>query len=98
VGDLLNASFFLDPGDSQLHSPSSDTDVGVYVDDFVMEAGNADGKVATADQSERAADEGMLLDVGGFEVVAEGFFRACVVNFAIVARQRYLGVGGAGVW
>jgi len=49
-----------------------DTDVGAYVDNSVMEAGNADSRVATADQSDRAADEGMLVDLGGFEAVDEG--------------------------
>ena len=66
MGDLLNASFSLEPGFSKVQSPSFDTDVGAYTDDSVMEAGDADGTVATADPGDRAAVEGMLVDVYGF--------------------------------
>jgi len=56
AGDLLNASFFLEPGVSPVHSSALDTVVGVYAEDSVMHVGDADGTVAMVDTDDRAAD------------------------------------------
>jgi len=80
VGDFLNTSFFLEPGVLQVQSSASNTDVGVYADDSVVHVGDADGTVATVDTGDRAADEGMMVNVGGFEAVVEGFFADASVD------------------
>jgi len=87
VEDLLNASFFLDPGVSQVQSLSPDTDVGAFTDDSIMEAGDAD----TADPGDRAADEGMLVHVGGSEAVTEGFYADVSAPLPLLLDQNALG-------
>jgi len=78
AGDPLDPSL-------QVQSPSLITDFGTFTVDSVIEAGDADDTVATADLGDRAADEGMLVDMGRFGAVAEGFFAVCAVALAIVA-------------
>ena len=92
VGDFLNTSFFLEPGVLQVQSSASNTDVGVYADDSVVHVGDADGTVATVDTGDRAADEGMMVDVGGFEAVAEGFFADASAPSPLLLNQDTLGV------
>jgi len=74
--DLLNASFFLEPGVSPVHSLALDTVVGVYAEDSVMHVGDTDGTVAMVDTDDQAADAEMMVDLGGLEDVVEGFFAA----------------------
>ena len=57
-----------------MHSTALDTVVGVYADDSVMHVGDADGTVATVNTDDRAADEEMMVDLGGLEDIVEGFF------------------------
>eukprot|EP00277_Geminigera_cryophila_P042546 CAMPEP_0173081904 /NCGR_PEP_ID=MMETSP1102-20130122/17689_1 /TAXON_ID=49646 /ORGANISM="Geminigera sp., Strain Caron Lab Isolate" /LENGTH=264 /DNA_ID=CAMNT_0013956851 /DNA_START=81 /DNA_END=873 /DNA_ORIENTATION=- len=75
AGDLLNAvlSFFLEPEVSPVHSLALDSVVGVHAEDSVMHVGDADGTVAVVDMDDRAADAGMMVDLGGLADVVEGF-------------------------
>jgi len=45
VGDLLNASYFMEIWVSPVHSSTLDTVVGVYADDSVMHVGDADERL-----------------------------------------------------
>jgi len=92
VGDLLNASFFLEPGVSQVQSLALHTDIGVYADDSVMHVGDADGTGATVDAGDRATGERMMVVVGDFEAVAEGFFADASAPSPLLLNQDALGV------
>jgi len=74
AGDLLNASFFLEPEVSPVHSSALDSVDGVHAEDSVMHVGDTDGTVAMVDMADRAADAEMMVDLGGLEDVVEGFF------------------------
>jgi len=89
---LLNASFFLEPGVSPVHSSALDTVVGVYVDDSVMLVGDADGTVARVDTDDRAADEEMMVDLGGLEDVVEVFFADVSASAPLSLDQVTLGL------
>jgi len=104
AGDLLNASFFLEPGVSPVHSSALDAVVGVYAENSVMHVGDADGTVhvgdadgtvAMVDTDDRAANAEMRVDLGGLEDVVEGFFAAASAP-SPVTQPGYLGDGGAG--
>ena len=96
AGDLLNASFFLEPGVSPVHSLALDTVVGVYAEDSVMHVGDADGTVhvgdadgtvAMVDTDDPAADAEMRVDLGSLEDVVEGFFAAALAPWPLSLDQ-----------
>ena len=92
VGDLLNASSFLEPEVSPVHSSALDSVVGVYAEDSVMHVGDADGTVAMVDTDDRAADAEMVVDLGGLEDVVEGFFAAASAPSPVLLDQVTLGM------
>ena len=73
-GDVLNASFFLEPGVSKVQSLALHTDIGVYADGSVMHVGDADGTGTTVNVGDRATGERLMVVVGDFEAVTKGFF------------------------
>jgi len=69
AGDLWNVSFFMEPGVSQVQSPSLVSDFGFYTVDCVMEVVNAGSSVKTVDLGDGDAFERIPEDVGGFGTV-----------------------------
>jgi len=61
AGDLLNASFFLEPEVSPVHSSALDLVVGVHAEDSVMHVGDADGTVAMVDTDDRGNSSQLTL-------------------------------------
>jgi len=88
----LNASFFLEPEVSPVHSLALDSVVGVYVEDSFMHVGDADGTVAIVDTDNQAADTEMMVDLGGLEDVVEGFFAAASALSPVPLDQVTLGM------
>jgi len=71
AGDLWNASFFLEPEVSPVHSSALDSFDGVHTEDSFMHVGDADGTVAMVDTDDRAADAEMMVNLGGLEDAVE---------------------------
>jgi len=92
VGDLLNASFFLEPEVSPVQSSALDSVVGVFAEDSVTHVGDADGTVAMVDTDDRVADAEMMVDLSGLEDVVEGFFAAASAPWPVSLDQVTLGM------
>ena len=92
AGDLLNASFFLEPEVSPVDSSALDSVVDVHAEDSVMHVGDADGTVVMVDTDDRAADAEMVVDLGGLEDVVEGFFAAASAPSPVLLDQVTLGM------
>ena len=92
TGDLWNVSCCIEPGVSQVQSPSSVLDFGFDTVDSVMEVGDAGGSLTMVDLGNGVAVGGMLEDVSDFEAVAEGFFVQAPSPTSLVLDQDALGV------
>jgi len=92
AGDLLNASFFLEPEVSPVHSSALDSVVGVYAEGSVMHVGDADVTVALVDTDDRPTDAEMLVDLDCLEDVVEGFFAVVLSPSPVSVDQVTLGM------
>jgi len=91
TGDLWNVLCYMEPGVSQVQSPSSFSDFGFNTVESVTEAGDAGSSLATVDLGDGVAVEGMPEDVGGFEAVAAGFFVQAPSPSSLVLDQDAMG-------
>ena len=87
-----NVSCSMEPGVSQVRSPSSVSDFDFETVDSVMEVGDAGGSVPTVDLGDGVTVEGKPEEVGGFEAVAEGFFVQAPSPSLLLLDQDALGV------
>jgi len=83
----------MEPGVSQVQSPSLVSDCGCDTVNIVKEVGDADGSVAMVDLGDGVANEGMPEDVSDFEAVAAGFVMQAPSPSSLVLDQDALGVG-----